>query len=230
MFETINHHAAAYSAVFSRGQTGFDSAPLSRAESVVGKEEEIKNHQVRTEPEKHITGLAGEPRDSVELTQEAEEIRQLQARDQEVRTHEAAHAAAGGAYAGAPSYSFKRGPDGGSYAVDGEVSIDVSAVSGDPEATLQKAQKVRAAALAPAEPSAQDMKVAQQAQAMAAEARNELAKQNSPEVENTEQAEQGSKGSHPQGGSIPQASAAVDFPSSVSPASSASISRLDIKA
>ena len=139
--------------------------------------------QVRTMPGQEEVGPDGREKDSLELTQEAEEIRKLQARDREVRTHEAAHAAAGGAYAGAATFTYERGPDSKSYAVGGEVSIDVSAIPSDPQATLQKAEQVRAAALAPAEPSAQDMKVAQRAQAMAAEARMDLAGEQSKQLE-----------------------------------------------
>jgi len=57
------------------------------------------------------------------------------------------------------------------------VSIDASAVPGDPEATLRKAQTVRAAALAPAEPSSQDRAVAAQAAQMAASAQAEILQQ-----------------------------------------------------
>lgn len=105
------------------------------------------------------------------------EIAKLVSRDQEVRAHEQAHAAVGGAYAGAPTYTFTRGPDGKRYAVGGEVSIDVSAVPNDPEATLRKMEIVLRAALAPAEPSAQDLRVASQAQAQMTQARAELAEQ-----------------------------------------------------
>ena len=102
-------------------------------------------------------------------------VTELKARDREVRTHEQAHAAVGGQYAGSPTYSFKRGPDGQRYAVSGEVGIDTAAVPNDPEATLRKMEVVLRAALAPAEPSAQDLRVAAQAQAKAAQARVELA-------------------------------------------------------
>lgn len=105
------------------------------------------------------------------------EIAELVSRDAEVRTHEQAHAAVGGVYAGAPTYTFTRGPDGKRYAVGGEVSIDVSAVPNDPEATLRKMEIVLRAALAPAEPSAQDLRVAAQAQAQMTQARVELAEQ-----------------------------------------------------
>lgn len=102
-------------------------------------------------------------------------IQQLSARDREVRNHERAHAAVGGQYAGAPRYEYERGPDGVSYAVGGEVSISTGAVSGDPQQTIEKAQVVRRAALAPAEPSPQDFKVAAEAAQLEAQARAELA-------------------------------------------------------
>lgn len=109
-----------------------------------------------------------------------QEIRELENRDAEVRTHEQAHAAVGGQYAGSPSYEYERGPNGKSYAVGGEVPIDVSVVPGDPQATIQKMQVVRRAALAPAEPSSADRSIAAEASVKAAEARAELAQANSP--------------------------------------------------
>jgi hypothetical protein len=65
---------------------------------------------------------------------EEEQIAELKQADAEVRRHESAHAAAGGAFAGAPSFTFERGPDGQLYAVAGEVSIDAAPVDGDPVA------------------------------------------------------------------------------------------------
>ncbi len=98
----------------------------------------------------------------------------LKARDREVRAHEAAHQAVGGQYAGSISYVYERGPDGGQYAVGGEVSIDTSLVQGDPQATIEKMRTVRAAALAPAEPSPQDRAVAAEAMQLMLQARSEL--------------------------------------------------------
>lgn len=115
--------------------------------------------------------------DAVRLSDEARELAKLAERDRDVRTHEAAHAAVGGPYAGSPSLTYKSGPDGRFYAVGGEVSIDISPVAGDPQATIEKAQTVRAAALAPAQPSAQDMRVAARAMQMAAQAYAELSAQ-----------------------------------------------------
>lgn len=102
-------------------------------------------------------------------------LRKLKARDREVRAHEQAHQAVGGAYAGAVSYTYQRGPDGAQYAVGGEVSIDVAPVAGDPQATIDKMRTVRAAALAPAEPSGQDRAVAAQAMQLMLQAQTELA-------------------------------------------------------
>jgi len=112
---------------------------------------------------------------------EKQELDKLKQRDREVRAHEQAHAATGGQYAGAPSYEFESGPDGRQYAVGGEVSIDISEEK-TAEATLRKMQQVRAAALAPAEPSSQDLRVASEATQKASEARAEIAKENTEEA------------------------------------------------
>jgi hypothetical protein len=101
-------------------------------------------------------------------------VKKLATLDREVRNHELAHAIVGGKYAGAPRYEYERGPDGIHYAVAGEVSISTSAVNGHPEMTIEKAQVIRKAALAPAEPSAQDRRVAMEAVRMEAEAHLEL--------------------------------------------------------
>ncbi|RRV27888.1 hypothetical protein EGJ86_08900 [Pseudomonas sp. o96-267] len=121
-----------------------------------------------------------------EQRQQQLEIADLVQRDREVRTHEQAHAAVGGQYAGAPTYSFKRGPDGQRYAVSGEVSIDTAPIPNDPEATLRKMEIVLRAALAPIEPSPQDLRVAALAQAQAAQARVELAELRRDEASGTD--------------------------------------------
>lgn len=108
---------------------------------------------------------ANTPRDVTQLSPEAkQELNRLKARDAEVKRHEQAHASVGGAHAGTPQYEWERGPDGRMYAVGGEVQIDVAPIEGDPEKTIQKMRQVRAAALAPAEPSSQDRQVAAKAQ------------------------------------------------------------------
>ena len=115
-------------------------------------------------------------------------IAQLRARDQEVRTHEQAHLSAAGPYAtGGIKYDYQTGPDGQKYAVGGSVGIDTSPVSGDLEATIQKMMVVQRAALAPAQPSAQDFKVAAQASQLQAQARSELQAERADELKTSEE-------------------------------------------
>lgn len=106
---------------------------------------------------------------------EQQEVTKLKKRDAEVKAHEQAHIAAGGAYVqGGANYEYEKGPDGQNYAVGGEVSIDTSQVSGDPKATIAKMQVVIRAALAPAQPSGQDQAVAAAAAQAAAQAQADL--------------------------------------------------------
>lgn len=109
---------------------------------------------------------------------EQREIDELERRDAEVRRHEQAHLAAAGPYAtGGPSYEYEIGPNGRRYAVGGHVDVDTSEISGNPEATLRKAETIRRAALAPADPSGQDHAVAARATQMAASARAEIGRE-----------------------------------------------------
>ncbi len=115
--------------------------------------------------------------------EEMQEVQELKTRDREVRAHEAAHMAAGGQHVrGGATFEYQTGPDGRRYAVGGEVSIDTSPVKGDPKATVQKMQAVRKAALAPAQPSAQDRAVAAKAAQEEAKARQQLLQQQDAEL------------------------------------------------
>ena len=105
---------------------------------------------------------------------EQKQVDDLKARDTEVRNHEQAHAGAGGSYAGPPQYQYTQGPDGKRYITDGEVQIDTAPVADNPEATIRKMDTVIRAALAPAEPSSQDLAVARQARDTRQKARAEL--------------------------------------------------------
>ncbi len=114
-----------------------------------------------------------------ELTEEERrQVDELSRRDVEVRRHEQAHKSAAGSHAtGGPSFEYQTGPDGKRYAVGGEVGIDTSPVDGDPTATIRKMQQIRAAALAPAEPSSQDRRIAAETTRAEQEARAELSRQ-----------------------------------------------------
>lgn len=126
--------------------------------------------------ERSAQELATEAARAAELARDRADaalIRSLASRDAEVRSHEAAHVAAAGGLAGSPSYSFQVGPDGRSYAVGGEVSIDLSPGQ-TPDETISRARRVRAAALAPGDPSAADLSVAAAAMSMELRAGEEL--------------------------------------------------------
>lgn len=117
---------------------------------------------------------------------EKSEIAHLRKEDLRVRTHENAHkAAAGNLSNGGPNYDYKMGPDGKRYAVSGHVNIDTAEVPNDPEKSLEKAKIIKAAALAPTEPSPQDIKVARAAAQMEVKARRELAENKTEENTNS---------------------------------------------
>ncbi len=108
--------------------------------------------------------------------EDKQQVNELKKRDAEVKTHEQAHMAAGGAIVqGGASYQYQRGPDGKMYAVGGEVKIDVSPER-TPEGTIRKMQQVKRAALAPAQPSGTDRAVAARAAQVEVKARSELRK------------------------------------------------------
>ena len=113
------------------------------------------------------------PRTQLSPQQQAE-VRHLQQTDQKVRQHEQAHMAVAGGYArGGASYTYTTGPDGKRYAIGGEVSIDVSPAR-TPEATVQKMEVVKRAAVAPQDPSAQDRAVYAEAQREETQAQQEV--------------------------------------------------------
>lgn len=147
-----------------------------------------------SEGENSVAGDKGVTSSAGELTPEEHRIvTELQIRDRQVRSHEQAHLAAAGGYAtSGASFQYQNGPDGKRYAVGGEVRIDVSRES-DPEQTIRKMSVVRAAALAPADPSSQDRSVAASATAGIADAQRELQAMRTEEAEarRAEMTEQG---------------------------------------
>jgi len=148
-----------------------ESNSPSATDSDKGQAEESKESQEsqsKREPAKKTDG-------QTELSEEEQrEVTRLKSRDAEVVAHENAHLAAAGPYArGGAQYSYTTGPDGRRYRTGGSVNIDMSEEP-KPEATIQKAQVIYRAALAPAQPSNQDRSVAQAAKQMENRAREEL--------------------------------------------------------
>lgn len=126
--------------------------------------------------------------------EEQKQVDKLKAIDTKVRQHEAAHQAAGGGLVGGASFTYTKGPDGRSYATGGEVPVSAPAAS-SPEAAIQQAQQIKAAALAPADPSGQDLSVAAGADASLAQARRELAAGKGASGSGQAKTEQGETGS-----------------------------------
>ncbi|MBD3612602.1 MAG: protein-glutamate O-methyltransferase [Hydrogenovibrio crunogenus] len=152
-------------------------APSTEVGSEAGQRAPVDGGRVN--PQAAAEGPEGE----VLTSKEQREVERLKKRDAEVRAHEQAHAASGGAHAGAPSYGYETGPDGKRYAVSGEVSIDTSEIEGDTRGSLQKLEQVARAAMAPAQPSGQDRKVAAQARAKIARLRAEMVEEKASTAE-----------------------------------------------
>jgi len=133
-------------------------------------------------------------KERAELHADQQQIAALKQRDREVKDHEQAHRAVGGKYAGAMSLQYERGPDGVNYAVAGEVQINMSRSADNPEADLIRAQQIRQAALAPAEPSVQDRYVALNAMQLALDAQERIrVEAQALESKEAEQKEEGSE-------------------------------------
>ena len=110
-------------------------------------------------------------------TEQQQQIQKLKQRDRQVRQHEQAHMSAGaGMITSSASFTYQKGPDGVNYAVGGEVGISTSP-GRTPDETIQRAQQIRSAALAPADPSAQDRTVAAKASQMEQQAQLEKSRQ-----------------------------------------------------
>ena len=156
------------------GSSSFYPAPLQDA----AKDPTAKGSAAKDPTAKDPSAAKSEGGSSVVLSPKAQEmVSKLKSIDLHVRNHEAAHLAAGaGVVTGGASYTYQRGPDGGLYAVAGEVAISLSVDPSDPAATLQKAEQVQRAALAPSDPSGQDLAVAAAASEVAAQARTDLSR------------------------------------------------------
>lgn len=95
----------------------------------------------------------------IEDSQDAElarEILKAQNWQNSVKQHERAHMQAGGEFAGAATYVYGKGPDGRTYITGGEVSMKVPS-GGDLDQLNYALERVKRAAMAPADPSPQDL-------------------------------------------------------------------------
>lgn len=155
-----------------------ESARAARRAALTGSSEESDEAAAKAAEPRGSNGE--EPR---ELSpEEAEILREMKSRDREVRAHEQAHLSAAGALAnGGMNLEYERGPDGKRYAISGRVSLSLRR-GRTPEETMRLARQAQQAALAPADPSPQDRRVAAKAAEMQREARQELQRTNEEEA------------------------------------------------
>ena len=160
--------------------------PLNDKEVLVVEEDKERKDAILGEKKTQEKQKEEAKKESSKSTQELSPdekrlVLDLQARDSEVRAHEAAHQAAGGGMTGAASYTYQLGPDGKMYAIGGEVSISMKSGS-TPEETIANARQIAAAAMAAGNPSPQDYAVASSARVMEMKAQQQLAREQQEEL------------------------------------------------
>ena len=99
--------------------------------------------------------------------------KRLELSQTQIQRHVESHLAVSTQHSSPPNYQY-RPFDGDLYVVSGDVLFDTSAEPNDPQATLEKAQLIRMASMAPTDPTLQDRNAAQQAIMMAAQAKGKI--------------------------------------------------------
>lgn len=154
-------------------QPSISQVPPAQKEDPTRPDQKTTDQSKSKEENNYANSISGV--DQAFTPDELKLLEELKIADAKVRQHEMAHIAAGGKYiTSGANFTLKKGPDGQNYAVAGEVRIDTSPIPGDPEATIQKMNQVKNAALAPSDPSPQDLKVASNAASEALKALSEL--------------------------------------------------------
>ena len=115
-----------------------------------------------------------------ESQEDCEKDAEYQAEENHVIAHECAHMGSGGGLCGCANYTYELKDNGKSYIIEGEVPITMPNDC-DPNATMSNMQIIINSALAPADPSGQDMAVAGEAFAKLAEATAKVAQKNDPD-------------------------------------------------
>lgn len=159
---------------------GFDKLFLSGWQTQMrSAARDLRSAEASGAEENSVPEAAAAPAEPELSLDQQRQLSEMLATDRKVRAHEQAHLNVGrDLILSGPTYSYETGPDGKSYAVSGEVQIDTSPAH-SPEETIPKAHHIRATALAPADPSPQDHRVASVATQLEINARIELALQES---------------------------------------------------
>jgi hypothetical protein len=163
-------------------ENGVESEEATEGTGISEAEQEKKEGAQKTPKEQKPEEQVNNEQDLNE--DEKKKVQELRTRDAEVVAHENAHKAAAGGLAGAIHFDTSKGPDGKSYRTGGHVNINTSKGK-TPEETIQRAQTMRSAALAPASPSGADRSVANKASKMMTDARQEMAEER---IEETQEA------------------------------------------
>jgi len=150
------------------------------------KPDEIQKIENKDNTKNNFQNNSERLKENIERQKINQIIQQLKRVEQKVIAHELAHKSVAGELAGFVHYKYKIGPDGKKYIVGGEVDIQIKEGK-TPEETIKIAQKIKAAALAPADPSPQDLRVAARATIMEMQARIELYKKQFEEEKNNEE-------------------------------------------
>lgn len=147
---------------------------LQALENLLSGKTEKDLHEADIAARKESQPSTGEAKEKfLEQPEVKKEIEQLKQIEEEVIIHENAHKAAGAGVTGAVTYSHTTGPDDQRYINGGEVSIQMPSGGGEPDETIALLEKVRQAALAPSQPSPQDLRVAASASAQINQVRAE---------------------------------------------------------
>lgn len=119
-----------------------------------------KNSTKENSAVKTLNNVLNESTTSEKLSpEEKAQVQELKQIERKVEAHEQAHKSVGGKFAGSMSYSYTQGPDNRRYKTGGEVSISIPS-DDDPQRLIVQLMQVKRAALAPSDPSSQDIKVA----------------------------------------------------------------------
>lgn len=120
------------------------------------------------------TSSTNSPRDTeTKSGNNSNERKQLELSQTQIQRHIESHRAVTTQHSSPPNYQYQS-LDGALYIVSGDVVFDTSAESNNPQATLEKAQLIRMASMAPIDPSLQDRNASQQAMMMVTQAKGEI--------------------------------------------------------
>lgn len=174
---TFNYNVDYFSRANAQQQT--QTTQEGREPDTRGVEKDEASSQTKSNTQEHNN------KSSAELSaQDRIELAELKSTDSQVRAHEAAHQS-GPAASGGASFTYKKGPDGIMYAVGGEVPVRIQTGS-TPQETISNLQGVIATALAPADPSPQDISIASKARVMMMKAQQEFAQEIQEKLSNQE--------------------------------------------